>query len=204
MAKKSKGGKKLSKEEMQSRKADLVTAKKEKGTKASSKDVSPPPVFQKKVKGVANPLLENSKLKTAIVMAIAIALGKEKAKVAEAIRESGILFKIKDGVDFDKLEPLARAEWSGMGYARYGCEQADGKASQPRNASGFLKVIPFVKALTGKATELDALEAKLAPLAEKAKSAKKVAKKAEAKAPKAEAEATSGKKKKKHGKKKHK
>ena len=193
---KKKSGGKLSPEELAVKKADMKKAQTAK--KSNANESVPPPAFRKKVKGIANPLLENSKLKTAIVMVIAVAL-KDKPAVATAIRESGILFKIKEGVDFDNLEPLNRAEWSGMGYARYGCNEGAGFVTMPKNANNVLKVIPYVTALTGKEEAMKALEAKVAPLAEKAKKAPK-AKKAE-KAPKADGKSKeaskSGKKKKK-------
>lgn len=159
------------------KKADVKTAvasrkeelKKKNAVKASDKTKTqspPPPPFPKKVGEHQNPLMVNSRLKTAICMVIAHFFGGDGKKTAEAIRNSGALYKTASG-SFDNLEPLKPGEWSGQGYARMACAKFKTYMEEAKNAPDIVAVLPFVGELCGKNKTAKEMIAKLKPVASK-------------------------------------
>lgn len=88
-------------------------------TKDASKGVPPPEKLLKNVAGVANPIVESTRLKRALAIALATVI-PDVEKLAVAIRKSGIPFKqVAEKGQADKADLLAKNEWSGRVYASW-------------------------------------------------------------------------------------
>lgn len=99
------------------------------------------------VNGVANPIVENRRLKRAMAVALAT-LVKEPSKLAGFVREAGIPFKqVQSREHYKNADLLAKNEWSGMPYAKWALQ--NGKSYRDLNEDKVAVCMKFAMALTG-------------------------------------------------------
>jgi len=98
--------------------------------------------------GVANPIVENRRLKRAMAVALAT-LVKEPKELAGFVREAGIPFKqVQSREQYKNADLLAKNEWSGMPYAKWALQ--NGKGYYAANEDKVAVCMKFAMALTGK------------------------------------------------------
>ena len=132
-----------------------VVQEKEKKEQNSRSKVTPPPPPPVSLDGVVNPIVGSKGLKRALAVAICMECmvdGKvDEVKAASAIRKSGILYKA-GYEENNKTDELTDSEWSGLPYARFCTNTADGQIYPKKHPEKIEKCKLFAKALVTSVT----------------------------------------------------